>query len=228
MEINASWLAVFLLLTLVIAQELGETNLGWPTAQRWLVSALLVVLFFISVLAHELSHSLLARRIGIPVHSITLFIFGGVSRLGRQPGRPLTEFSVAVVGPAASLLLSAVFGGAWYLLGAPNSVLGVVLFVLAWTNLVLGGFNMLPGYPLDGGRVLRSAIWGVTGSYRRGTAVAIRAGQAIGGATVVLGIVAAVLRSPLDGAWIAVVGVFLFSVATVSFRREIGQPSGGA
>ena len=222
-EINVSWLVVFLLLTLVIAQQLGDTNLGWPAAQRWLVSALLVVLFFVSVLAHELSHSLLARRIGIPVQGITLFIFGGVSRLGRQPERPLTEFSVAVIGPATSFFLAAVLGGAWYLLGGPNSVLGVILFVLAWTNLVLGGFNMLPGYPLDGGRVLRSAVWGMTGSYRRGTAVAIRAGQAIGGATVVFGIVTATLWNTLDGVWIAVVGVFLFSVATVSLRREIGQ-----
>ena len=222
-EINASWLAVFLLLTLVIVQQLGNANLGWPEAQRWLIAALLVVLFFVSVLAHELSHSLLARRIGIPVQGITLFIFGGVSRLGREPSRPLTEFSVAVVGPATSLVLAAVFGGAWYFLGGFNSVLGVVLLLLGWANLVLGGFNMLPGYPLDGGRVLRSAVWGITGSYRKGTAVAIRSGQAVGGATVVFGIVTAVMRSALDGVWIAVVGAFLFSVATASFRREVAS-----
>ncbi len=222
-EINASWLAVFLLLTFVIVQQLGSANLGWPAAQRWLVAALLVVLFFVSVLAHELSHSLLARRIGIPVQGITLFIFGGVSRLGREPSRPLTEFSVAVVGPATSLLLALAFGGAWYFLGGSNSVLGVVLLLLAWANLVLGGFNMLPGYPLDGGRVLRSAVWGITGSYRKGTAVAIRSGQAVGGATVVFGIVTAVMRNVLDGVWIAVVGAFLFSVATASFRREVGS-----
>ena len=150
-EINASWLVVFLLLTLVLVQEFGDANLNWPVAQRWLVAIGMVVLFFISVLTHELSHGVLAQRKGIPVQGITLFIFGGVSRLSRQPDRPMTEFSVAVVGPLTSLLLAAVFGGIWYLLGASDSTLGVILFLLAWANLTLGVFNILPGYPLDGG-----------------------------------------------------------------------------
>ena len=167
-EINASWLVVFLLLTFVLAQEFGEANLDWPVAQRWLVAIAMVVLFFISVLAHELSHSVLARHKGIPVQGITLFIFGGVSRLSREPNRPLTEFSIAVVGPMTSLLLAGLFGGIWYLLGASDSTLGVVLFLLAWANLTLGAFNILPGYPLDGGRVLRAAVWGLTGNRRRG------------------------------------------------------------
>ena len=92
-EINASWLVVFLLLTFVLVQEFGEANLNWPVAQRWLVAMVMVVLFFTSVLIHELSHSVLAKRKGIPVQGITLFIFGGVSRLSREPDRPLTEFS---------------------------------------------------------------------------------------------------------------------------------------
>ena len=225
LEINVSWLVVFLLLTLVMAQQLGEANLNWPAAQRWLISLLLVLLFFVSVLTHELSHSVLARRQGIPVQGITLFIFGGVSRLSRQPDRPLTEFFVAVVGPATSLLLAAVFGGVWYLLGTPDSALGVVLFLLAWANLLLGGFNLLPGYPLDGGRVLRAAIWGITGSHRRATTVAIRAGQAIGVLTVLSGVAMAVFENVVDGVWLAVVGGFLFSVATVSFRQEFPEQS---
>ena len=222
-EINASWLVVFLLLTFVLAQEFGDANLNWPVAQRWLVAILMVVLFFTSVLIHELSHSVLARRKGIPVHGITLFIFGGVSRLSREPNRPLTEFSIAVVGPLTSLLLAGVFGGVWYLLGASDSTLGVVLFLLAWANFTLGAFNLLPGYPLDGGRVLRAAVWGLTGNRRRGTHVATRAGQAIGGLTVAMGIAMGVFGSPLDGVWIVLVGGFLFSVATASYRQEISN-----
>ena len=220
-EINASWLVVFLLLTVVLVQEFGDTSLNWPVAQRWLVAMVMVVLFFISVLTHELSHSVLARHKGIPVQGITLFIFGGVSRLGRQPDRPMTEFSVAVIGPLTSLLLAAFFGGVWYLLGSPDSTLGVVLFLLAWANLSLGVFNLLPGYPLDGGRVLRAAVWGITGSHRRGTYVATRAGQAIGGITVLLGVAMGVFGNVLDGVWIALVGGFLFSVATVSYHHEL-------
>ena len=222
-EINASWLVVFLLLTFVLVQEFGEANLNWPVAQRWIVAIGLVLLFFISVLTHELSHSVLARHKGIPVQGITLFIFGGVSRLGRQPDRPMTEFSVAVVGPLTSLLLAAVFGGAWYLLGTSDSTLGVILFLLAWANLSLGVFNILPGYPLDGGRVLRAAVWGLTGNHRRGTYVATRAGQAIGGLTVIMGVALGVFGNALDGVWIALVGGFLFSVATASYRQEVSK-----
>ena len=222
-EINASWLVVFLLLTLVLVQEFGEANLNWPVAQRWLVAMVMVVLFFTSVLIHELSHSVLARRKGIPVQGITLFIFGGVSRLSREPNRPLTEFWIAIVGPLTSLLLAAVFGGVWYLLGTPDSTLGVVLFLLAWANLTLGVFNILPGYPLDGGRVLRAAVWGLTGNHRRGTYVATRAGQVIGGLTVIMGVAMGVFGDVFDGVWIALVGGFLFSVATASYRQELSR-----
>ena len=222
-EINASWLVVFLFLTFVLAQGFSDSNFDWPVAQRWLVAIAMVVLFFTSVLIHELSHSVLARRSGIPVQGITLFIFGGVSRLGREPDRPLTEFWVAVVGPLTSLVLAAVFGGIWYLLDSPDSTLGVALFLLGWANLMLGAFNILPGYPLDGGRVLRAAIWGLTGNQRRGTYVATRSGQAIGGLTVLMGVVMGVFWNVFDGVWIAVVGAFLFSVATASYRRELSK-----
>lgn len=219
-EINASWGIVFLLLTFVLAQEFGDSRLRWPVAQRWTVAMALTVFFFMSVLTHELSHSVLARRQGIPVHGITLFIFGGVSRLSREPDGPWKEFIIAVIGPVSSLFLAAVFGGAWYALGGGDSTLEVMLFLLAWSNLSLGVFNILPGYPLDGGRVLRAAIWGVTGSYHRATRVATRAGQAIGGTAVILGISIGIILDPIDGIWIAVVGSFLFSVATASLRED--------
>ncbi len=219
-EVNASWVLIFLLLTYVLAQEFESARLGWPVAQRWSVAIATVVLFFLSVLAHELSHSVVARRKGIPVQSITLFIFGGVSRLAQEPDRPMTEFTVAGVGPLSSIMLAAIFGGLWYLLGAEDSVLEVVLFLMAWTNLWLGVFNILPGYPLDGGRILRAAVWGLSGSYWRATRVAARSGQAIGALTVLLGVALGIFVGPVNGIWVAIVGSFLFSVATTSYREE--------
>ena len=136
----------------------------------------MTILFFLSVVAHELSQSVLAKRQGIPVHGITLFIFGGVSRLSREPDGPWKEFVIAVIGPVSSLLLAGIFGAAWYALGSGNSTLEVMLFLLAWSNFSLGVFNILPGYPLDGGRVLRAAIGGLTGSHRKSTLVSSRAG----------------------------------------------------
>ena len=219
-EINASWGVIFLLLTFVLAQAFGDSQLRWPVAQRWIVAMAMTILFFMSVLTHELSHSVLARRQGIPVHGITLFIFGGVSRLSREPEGPWKEFVIAVIGPVSSLLLAAIFGGAWYALGSGDSTLEVMLFLLAWSNLSLGVFNILPGYPLDGGRVLRAAIWAITGSHQRATRVAARAGQAIGAIAVLLGISIGVMIEPVNGVWIAIVGGFLFSLATGSLRDE--------
>ncbi len=165
-ELNYSWVLVYLLLTFLLAQQFEESRLGWTAAHRWSVAMVIVVLFFLSVLVHELSHSLVAMRRGIPVQGITLFIFGGVSRLGREPEGPLTESSIAVVGPLTSVILAAIFGGIWYALGDGSSTLQVSLFLLAWTNLALAGFNILPGYPLDGGRVLRAAGCGL-GRHRK-------------------------------------------------------------
>ena len=217
-EINASWGIIFLLLTFLLSQEFGDSRLGWPVAQRWIVAGSLAILFFLSVLTHELSHSVLAKRQGIPVEGITLFIFGGVSRLSREPDGPWQEFIIAVIGPVSSLLLAVIFGVAWYLLGQGDSTLEVMLFLLAWSNLSLGVFNLLPGYPLDGGRVLRAAIWGLTGNHRKATRVAARGGQVLGATAVILGIVIGLKLEPINGIWIGIAGGFLFSVATAGLR----------
>ena len=218
-EVNISWVFVFLLLTFLLAGEFEDARLGWPFAQRWLVAMLSVVLIFLSVLAHELSHSVMAKSKGIPVRGITLFIFGGVSQLDSEPERPITEFIIAFVGPLSSILLAVVFGGIWYLLGRGKSPAEVVLLLLALTNLSLGVFNLVPGYPLDGGRLLRAGIWGMTGSYRRATQIAARSGQVVGAAMILGGVALAVWSEPVDGIWIGVVGFFLFSMARSSYPR---------
>ena len=218
-EINISWVLVFLFLTYLLAGQFDDARLRWPVAQRWTVAMITVVLFFLSVLAHELSHSVMALSKGIPVRGITLFIFGGVSRLEREPQRPLTEFMVAVVGPLLSIALAVIFGAVWFLLGRGDSPVEVVLLLLAWTNLSLGVFNLVPGYPLDGGRLLRAAIWGITGNHRKATRIAAGMGQAVGIAMVVGGVTLAVFMEPVDGVWLGIVGIFLFSMARSSFPK---------
>ena len=216
-EIDISWVLVFLLLTYLLAGQFDDARLRWPVAQRWTVAMITVVLFFLSVLAHELSHSVMALSKGIPVRGITLFIFGGVSRLDREPQRPRTEFMIAVVGPLLSIALAVIFGAVWFLLGRGDSPVEVVLLLLAWTNLSLGVFNLVPGYPLDGGRLLRAGIWGITGNHRKATRIAAGMGQAVGVAMVIGGVSLAVFLEPVDGVWLGIVGMFLFSMARRSF-----------
>ena len=219
-HVNYSWVFIFLLFTYVLANSFDHIEPEWPAAQRWSVAALTAVLFFLSVLAHELTHSVVAVRKGIPVRGITLFIFGGVSQLAHEARRPLTEFLVAVVGPLASVILGSALFGIRYLVGDVNSTLSAVLFFLASINISLGVFNMLPGFPLDGGRVMRAAIWGLTGSYWRATQVATRSGQFIGGLMVFGGVMLAVFGAGLQSIWLAFIGAFLFSAATASYRQE--------
>ena len=218
-EVNISWILVFLLLTYLLASEFEDARLRWPAVQRWSVAMVTVVLFFLSVLVHELSHSVMALSKGIPVRGINLFIFGGVSRLDKEPDRPLIEFMVASVGPLISIVLAVVLGGIWFLLGRGDSPVEVVLVLLTWTNLSLGVFNLVPGYPLDGGRLLRAGIWGLTGNHRKATRIASGIGLLVGGAMLLGGISLAVFLEPVYGVWLAIVGAFLFSMAKSSFPR---------
>ncbi len=219
-EVNITWIFIFALVTFLFSDYFQEARPSWPQFQHWGVGALTALLFFASVLAHELSHSIVAVRIGIPVHQITLFIFGGVSQLAHEAGRSRTEFMVAVVGPLCSLAICGACAGLWFGLRDSNPGIGSVLLVLAWVNLSLAVFNMLPGFPLDGGRVLRSALWGLTGNYWLATRVAVAGGQLLGVLMVAGGILMAVTSEGFQGIWMAVVGLFLFSAATSSYRQE--------
>ena len=217
--INYSWLVVFVLVVVLMSSNYQDMYPRWTAESRWAVAVLTAALFFLSVLLHELSHSLVALAWGIPVRGITLFIFGGVSQLGREAERPLTEFLVSVVGPVTSLALAAILWLAWELSGGYNSHLNAVLFTLFAINLSLGVFNMLPGFPLDGGRVLRASIWGITGNYWVATRLALHAGQGIGIVMVAGGICWAVTGS-FQAIWLALVGGFLLYVATANYRQE--------
>ncbi len=219
-EIHFTWILIFGLITYLMAEYFGRTQPFWPETQRWIAAAATSVLFFMSVLAHELTHSVVAERWGIPVRKITLFIFGGVSQLAHEAGRPLVEFTIALVGPLSSLILSGVFAGLWLLLRDGHSALGAVLFILALVNLGLAAFNMLPGFPLDGGRVLRSAVWGLTGNYWRATQLAASLGQLLGAVMIAAGILLVIFFHQVQSAWMALIGAFLLSAASSAYRQE--------
>ena len=228
-EINITWVVIFLLLTWLLVSRFDSFYPPWPVYQQWGVAIITVGLFFLSVLAHELSHSLVALSRGIPVSGITLFIFGGVSHLSREPERPIEEFLISVVGPLTSLALAAAFGGifiwlspgGWFWPGRYTSPVEMVTFLLAWANLSAGIFNMVPGFPLDGGRVLRAIVWAGSGSFLRATRVAARCGQAVGLLMIVGGVLYVVVWDNwIDGIWAAVIGFFLLSVATGSYPKS--------
>ncbi|MFB3098022.1 MAG: site-2 protease family protein [Dehalococcoidia bacterium] len=235
--VNYSWIFVFVLFIFLLARQYSQSHLGWDAPQIWSTALVTTVLFFLSVVAHELSHSLLAVRKGIPVIGITLFVFGGVSQLSHEARRPMTEFLIAVVGPLMSILLAVAFGGLKFVLtpGNPHwedvllnpgrSSLEVISLHLAWINLSLGLFNLLPGFPLDGGRVLRAVVWGLSGSYWRGTQVAARAGQLVGGLIIATGLVWLYFGHSFQGIWFALIGLFLFTAATASYRQERNRES---
>ena len=235
--VNYSWIFVFILFIFLLARQFSQIHPAWDAPQAWSIALITTILFFLSVLVHELSHSLLAVRKGIPVIGITLFLFGGVSQLSHEARRPMTEFLIAVVGPLTSILLAVVFGVLGFVLSSgippwedvlsnPNPTsLEVISLHLAWINMGLGLFNLLPGFPLDGGRILRAVVWGLSGSYWRGTQVAARAGQFWGGLIIATGLVWLHFGQTFSGVWFALIGLFLFYAATVSYRQERNRES---
>ena len=220
--IHYSWIFIFIFFTWTFAQNFAAQYTGWSTATQWIAGLITSLMLFISVLTHELAHSLVARSRGLPVHSITLFILGGVSNLEEEPKAPWTEFSMAVVGPVTSLVLAGIFWGITRAAGTANAnspVITVIAF-LGYINLVLGIFNLLPGFPMDGGRVLRSILWGSTHSLIKATNIAARIGQFFGWALISYGVYLIIYVNLISGLWAAFVGWFLMSAADSS-RKEI-------
>jgi len=215
-----SWFIVFFLITWSLAAHYFPMNYpDWSRGLYWLVGLLTSLLFFGSVLAHELSHSLVARATGTPVKSITLFIFGGVAQIAREPQRPRDEFWMALAGPAMSLALAFLFGLIWLGARDVSQPVAALAFWLGWINLLLAGFNLIPGFPLDGGRVLRSILWGITGDLRRATRVATTTGRMIAYIFIFWGILMIFRGYWINGLWIAFIGWFLENAAANSYRQ---------
>jgi len=225
--LHASWFLVFALITLSLASGFAAQNQDWSAGQQWAVGVLTSLLFFGSVLFHELSHSVVALHYRIPVHSITLFVFGGVAQITRDPLRAWQEFLIAAAGPLSSCLLA----GGFYLLqisSPAGSMRHEIGEWLALVNFSLAMFNLIPGFPLDGGRILRSILWGVTGSFLRATRIASRTGEAIGFLLIALGLGGALFgRSAgvgmFEGLWMAFIGWFLLNMARQSYAQAKAQ-----
>ncbi|MGI5202442.1 site-2 protease family protein [Spirillospora sp. CA-108201] len=214
-----------LVIMLVIAEILGRSVLpaadpGVPPGVRWTAAALAAVLFMGSLAAHEFAHALVARRHGVPVGSITLWALGGLAELGGEPGTARADLQIAAVGPLTSAAAGAVFAAAWaagHALGAPV-IVAATLSWLAATNLLIAVFNLLPGAPLDGGRILRALLWGRSGDKASATRSAQRAGLVLGQTMIGAGLLTLLLWSWFNGLWLAVVGWFIAGSARAEAR----------
>ena len=211
--LHFSWFLIFALITYSLGTGYFAQQYPQLTGNLNLILALVTsLLFFASVLLHELGHSVIALRNRIPVKGITLFVFGGVAQSAREPETPGAEFRIAIAGPLVSLGLSALFG-ALYLAARQLPLLAAPSQYLAEINLILAVFNMIPGFPLDGGRILRSIIWKLTGSYPRSTRIASLSGQMVAFGFVGLGVFSLFTGQVMNGLWLAFIGWFLQGAA---------------
>lgn len=210
--VDFSWLVIAGLITASLFVEFSTQDPNRSGRLVMLVSVVGALAFFGSVLVHELSHSMVARRRGIGVRRIRLFIFGGVSEIEQEAATPQDEFVITIVGPASSLALAAVFWALDTWLGV-TGLIGQLLGLLAFVNLALGLFNLVPGFPLDGGRVLRSIVWRVTGDFVLATRVAAMAGRIVGGLLAIGGAYLLVIAGDAVGLWYLAIGWFLYQAA---------------
>ncbi len=223
-RLHYTWFIIFLLITFSLSwQVFPALYPGWTGLTYWIIGIVTSLLFFASVVAHELAHSLVARFYGIPVKGITLFIFGGVAQMAREAARPGVELKMAAAGPACSLVIGGLFALLWLSTQGVIEPIAALAFWLAQINVVLAVFNLIPGFPLDGGRVFRSLLWRFTGNYRRSTQIAVRVGQGVGYLFILLGILVILLRpfglGWFSGLWLAFIGWFLENAASSSYRQ---------
>ncbi len=218
--LHYSWFIIAILIVFSLYSQFHKSNPAWGDGVILALSIGTAILFFISLLLHELAHSLVATANQLPVREITLFALGGVSQIEKNPQSAKVEFWMAFVGPLTSAVIGVVCLGLARVLGDPTSDPWMAaLLWLGYINLTLAAFNLLPGYPLDGGRVLRALIWWKTGDADRSTQIAARAGQAVGFAFIFLGIFQYFGGAGIGGLWIAFIGWFLLQAARESYGR---------
>lgn len=221
-SIDLSWLVIAVLITWSLASGLFPyyyENLS--TATYWWMGVLGAVGLFLSIILHELSHSIVARRHGIPMRGITLFIFGGVAQMSEEPPSAKSEFRMAIAGPIASIIIGVT------LYGIDIATQGIIASVpfhgiiryLAFINLILAAFNMVPAFPLDGGRVLRSALWGWKKNLNWATRIASKIGTGFGFLLIALGVLSFINGSFIGGAWWFLIGLFLHKASQMSYQQ---------
>jgi len=223
--VDFSWLVIFALVTWSLAGGFFPREYpGLSSMTYWIMGAFSAVLLFICVLLHELSHSYVAQRSGISVPRITLFIFGGVAQIADDPKNAKTEFNVAVAGPICSFFLALVF---WILAKFDFVALNVQVLAifeyLAFINVALAIFNLVPGFPLDGGRILRAYLWNRWGDVRRATHTVSRIGSWFGIGLIVLGLLSFFLGNYVGGIWFVFIGIFLNQAAKSGYRMTLAK-----
>ncbi len=223
--IHYTWILIFLLITWSLAVGyFPEEFPGWGMAVYWVTSVVAALLLFVSVLLHELAHSLVAKTRGLPVKSITLYLLGVIRNLESEPEKPGLEFAIAIVGPLSSLAIAAIFWGVDKLGLAPDGPVKATVDYLVTINILLAAFNILPGFPLDGGRVLRSIIWGATNDLKKATGIASAVGQVFGWLMIAGGVFMALTGNLMGGIWLVFIGWFLNGSAEAA-RRELEMRS---
>jgi len=220
--LDYSWFVIFVLITWSLAGGYYPSEFkNWPAALYWFMGGLTALLFFASILLHELGHSVVALRYKVPVRRITLFIFGGVAEIGAEPPSATAEFVIAIAGPAVSLALALVFSGIKPVVADVGPLWGLAKY-LAYINFAVFFFNLIPGYPLDGGRVFRAIVWAVTGNMRRATLIAANGGRLFGFFFIFVG-VWRIFGGDVGGFWIAFIGWFLDGAATAQIHQVMFQ-----
>jgi len=222
--LHYSWFIIAALIAFSLSEHFRQVNRNWVTSQIWIVALLTAVLFFVTLLLHELSHSLVAQARGLKVTAITLFALGGVSQIESDAPDAKTEFWVAIAGPIASLIigfgcLALAVGLGWQRPAEPRTGATSVLVWLGYINVALGVFNLIPGFPLDGGRVLRSIVWAITKNADRSTRIAARIGQVVAFLFIFDGIWQFFSGAGFGGLWIAFIGWFLMDAAKSSYAQ---------
>lgn len=221
--LDYSWFVIFALLTWTLAESYFPAEFkGWPPVVYWITGAATAIVFFVSVLLHELGHSVVALRYKVPVRSITLFMFGGVAQIGGEPPSAVAEFFIAIAGPLVSLALGVFFYAVQPLVGGVEPLLGLAKY-LAYINLALAVFNLIPGFPLDGGRVFRAIVWAITGNMHRATMIAANVGRFFALLLIFVGVYRMFGGDLSGGIWIAFIGWFLDNAASAQLQQEVVQ-----
>jgi Zn-dependent protease len=223
-SVDLSWIIIAVLIAWSLATGLLPLHYKNLTTQTyWMMGIVGALGLFLSIIVHEFSHSIVARKYGMPMKGITLFIFGGVAEMGDEPPSPKAEFMMAIVGPLSSIAIAVIFYGIYRaglggILAAP--VIGVVGY-LAWINGILAAFNLVPAFPLDGGRILRSIIWGVKGNLRKATRISANIGAGFGILLIVFGVFSILRGNFVGGMWWFLIGMFLQGAAKASYQQMV-------
>jgi Zn-dependent protease len=218
-QIDPTWMVVFTLMSLSLASQFSKEYPHWSSIHYWSAGIVTCLLFFTSIIFHELAHSLVAKTAGLSVQSITVFILGGISQIGKEVQRPGVEFLVAAAGPTASIALSIVFGLVWVASRAHWETVGALAEWLMQINLLLALFNLIPSFPLDGGRILRSVLWGVSGSFSKATRIASLVGKVSASLFFVSAVALLLGGYVVYGLWVLFIGWFLWLASRQTERQ---------